>query len=486
MSDTIVRRRLFAPGERILVAVSGGLDSMVMLHLMLDLAGQNGWQLTVAHLNHQLRGRSSNADERLVRRTAEALSVPIVVERADVRKLARSRKLSLEMAARKARHEFLARTGTRLGLSTIALGHHADDQLELFFLRLLRGSGSQGLVGMKWKSPSPVAQSLRLVRPLLDLPKAALHEYAIRHKIAFREDASNACQDFLRNRVRHQLLPLLKKKYQPALDSVVSRTAEILAGESEFAELSARNWLSRLEEQRAQMKRKPKTRVAHKRRGCRFEDLHVAIQRRVIQMQLPRLGIVSDYELVEKLRSKPEKRISITRMDREPVSASQTPLQTLRKVEGSIFCDADGILHLVDKPVALASFASESLTCDLSESSGSAEFGGLRLRWKFSNGTFGPKPLPGRELFDADKVGEKVVLRHWRPGDRFQPIGMTAAVKLQDLFTNLKISADNRRGLVLAATSEGEVFWAEGLRISERFKLTSQTIRRLHWSWERL
>src|SRR5262249_50888065 len=142
-------------GQKILVAVSGGVDSMVLLHLLHGLSQKQKWQITVAHLNHQLRGRSSDADEKLVVRTARDLGLPLVAGRADVKRLVKTSKLSLEMAARKTRHEFLANTAARLKIPTIALAHHADDQVELFFLRLLRGSGSEGLAGMKWRNPSP-------------------------------------------------------------------------------------------------------------------------------------------------------------------------------------------------------------------------------------------------------------------------------------------------------------------------------------------
>ncbi|MGD0094548.1 MAG: tRNA lysidine(34) synthetase TilS, partial [Planctomycetota bacterium] len=151
---SIQTRRLFHPGQRILVAVSGGVDSMVLLQLLHELAPRHGWQLTAAHLNHQLRGRSSEADERLVRRTVQKLTVPLLVGRAAVLERARAGKLSVEMAARELRHGFLARTARQRHIPTVALGHHADDQLELFFLRLLRGSGGEGLAGMKWRTPS--------------------------------------------------------------------------------------------------------------------------------------------------------------------------------------------------------------------------------------------------------------------------------------------------------------------------------------------
>src|SRR6266446_4921470 len=252
-------RRLFRRGGRILVAVSGGLDSMVLLDALRELAPENGWRLKVAHLNHRLRGRSSDADERLVRRTARRLGLPVEAERADVRRFARAHKLSLEMAAREVRHDFLARAARRLDNCSVALAHHADDQLELFFLRLLRGSGGEGLAGMKWRNASPSDSRVELVRPLLDLPKGALKKYAAARGIRFREDASNESLDIQRNRIRHELLPLLRKNYQPALERTVARAMEIIGAEGEFVTRAAREWLEE----------NPKSEIRNPRSGIR-------------------------------------------------------------------------------------------------------------------------------------------------------------------------------------------------------------------------
>ena len=216
---------------------------MVLLHLLQRLAPELGWRVAVAHFNHQLRGRSSVADETFVRRAAERLGLPCLVERGAVKELARAEKLSVEMAARRLRHEFLARAAHECGAEVIALAHHADDQVELFFLRLLRGAGAGGLAGMRWSNPSPADASLTLVRPLLDQPKAVLVTFAKQEKIRFRHDASNDSPEFQRNRVRHELLPLLAKHYQPALTRVILRQMEILGAEAECLDGFAKDWL---------------------------------------------------------------------------------------------------------------------------------------------------------------------------------------------------------------------------------------------------
>jgi len=261
------------------------------LHLLNALAVRHGWKLAEAHFNHRLRGKSSDADESLVRKTAKRLGLRFVSATGEVKKFAMAGGLSVEMAARKLRHEFLAKAAARLKIRKVAFAHHADDQVELFFLRLLRGSGGEGLAGMKWRSRSPVDAGIELIRPLLNEHKTWLRAYALDGGIAFREDGSNDSLDIQRNRIRHELLPLLREKYQPALDRTILRAAELIRGDAEHAAVVAREWLEVFRSGRA---------------GQRFGQLPVAVQRQAIYIQMLELGIVPDFESVEKLRCEPD------------------------------------------------------------------------------------------------------------------------------------------------------------------------------------
>ena len=447
LNSLILARRLFRPGQSLLVAVSGGLDSMVLLALLNELSQHTNWRLSVAHLNHQLRGRSSDADERLVSRVTERLGLRTIVERADVRSLAGSQGLSLEMAARQARHEFLARTAVRFGIPSVALAHHADDQIELFFLRLLRGSSGEGLSGMSWHSPSPANRAVELVRPLLGFSKADLRSYAITHGVRFREDASNACLDIQRNRIRHELLPLLRRRYQRALAHTIPRVMDILGAEAEAVCAAAARWLQR-------------------RHRIPYERLPVALQRRVVLLQLVGLHVEPDFEVIESLRLHVD----------QPISAP-----------GGVSVQRDHRGVLLEGKTATAPFRKGFLEIDFRGKAGQFTFENVDFAWKLEarKGCEQLRSKSGRELFDAEKVGTAIWLRHWRPGDRFQPIGLSAPVKLQDLFVNQRITRDRRRELIVAATLQGEIFWIEDLRISERFKLTPATIHRLQWRWQR-
>ncbi len=446
VAQTVHSRKLFRRDGRILVAVSGGLDSMVLLYLLHRLAPQFGGRLSVAHFNHQLRGRASDADESFVRKTATALGLPFRAGRGAVKAFARQRGLSVEMAARELRHEFLARTAVRLKCRVVVLAHHADDQVELFFLRVFRGAGGEGLAGMKWHSPSPANRTIELVRPLLVVSKAELSAFAAKHEIRFREDASNAFADILRNRVRLELLPLLRRRFQPALDQNVRRLMTIVSGEAEVVDAGAREWL------------------AAKRPA--FDRLAVGVQRRVLQLQLQHLAVVADFELIEALRLAAN----------QPVSVGAA-LSLVREQSGRIS----------KVVVAKDEFRSNRLALRLNAEPQEVEFAGAEIKFnvKIQRGVGSRRAAAGSEFFDAAKVGAKIVLRHWQPGDRFRPIGMNAAVKLQDWFTNQKIPRLRRRELIVATTAGGEIFWVEDQRIGERFKLTAETPRRLIWRWQR-
>jgi tRNA(Ile)-lysidine synthase len=463
--QNIQNRDLFKRGGKILAAVSGGLDSMTLLHALKKLSEKHRWQLVVAHFNHRLRGRASDADERLVRKTAAAMRLRLIAESADVKAFTAKSKLSLEMAARKLRHEFLARTAKRNKIQVVALAHHADDQVELFFLRLLRGAGGAGLSGMKWRSPSPADKTISLVRPLLGFSKSELAEFARENKIHFRHDATNFSPDFLRNRIRNELLPLLRINYQPRLDKTVLRLMEIVGAEAEFVGEVARLWSCSSGRESAHSK-KSQSRLtpAATIQKDDFRKLPLAIQRRVLQLQLSEAGIAPDFGLIESLRQSADVFVSVG-----------PKISVARDAGGKVVLRAESIPQ----------FSRNERAMKLGRA-GESEFGGRHFCWqvqvrKHTGET--PVPLKQREYFDADKIGGGIVLRHWRAGDRFQPIGLKSAAKLQDLFVNAKISAERRRELVLATTADGEIFWVEGLRIGERFKVTPQTTRKLVWKW---
>jgi tRNA(Ile)-lysidine synthase len=440
-------RCLLKRGERIVVAVSGGLDSVVLLRLLDELAPRQGWSLIVAHLNHGVRGRESDRDEAFVQATALRLGWPCVCGWVGRELRSRPRGVSLEMAAREARHRFLAEVAVQAGAPKIALAQHADDQIETVLLRLWRGASGEGLAGMRWLGPSPASADVQVVRPLLGQTRAALRLYARRATVAWREDQSNACEDITRNWLRREIIPRLRRRFGKGLAATVARTAELVGAEADLVSALARKWRA--------SGRAP------------FEALHPALQRRVVTQQLIELGMEPGFELVEWLRAK-------------------TGVRRTIGPGRSLWRDAEGGVQ-VEQLGAVARFGRERCSVRLGGEAGRLAFGGLTVAWRIwvRAGRGHVRPSRRREHFDADRVGPAIALRHWQPGDRFCPIGLQVDAKLQDLFVNAQVPRDERHRRVIGVTAAGELFWVEGLRMAERFKITPQTQRWLEWEWSR-
>jgi len=449
--EAIRAHGMLTPGGAALVAVSGGCDSMVLLEVLSRLASGSGWRLTVAHFNHQLRGRAADADERFVRQAAQRLHLRCLVGHEQVRLAARHRGVSVEMAARELRHAFLARCARKLGVTRIFLAHQADDQVETFLLRLQRGTGAGALAGMKWIAPSPADPELALLRPLLGVTRTALRSYARDRGVGFREDATNASLDSVRNRVRRVWLPWLERHVQAGIAATIRRTMEVLGDQATVIAALARKWL------------------ASSRRRC-FTALEPAVQREVLVIELRRLGVEPTFHRVEHLRLHPDQRVAVG---------------TGRYVQ----CGPDGVLRCVG-PARVPRAPGGGATCRyrLGGTAGEARFGGVNFRWRIRAGRPGAadrlRGTAGVEHFDADRVGRHFTLRHWQAGDRFQPIGLPGAAKLQDLFTNAKVPRAERGRRVLAVTEGGEIFWVEGLRLGEACKLAGSSRRILEWRWD--
>lgn len=465
---SIQSRGLLVPGQGTLLAVSGGLDSIVLLHMLARSASEYGWRLVVAHFNHQLRRSASDADEAWVRLKCRRLGFPCIVGNADVRQHQRNSGQSIEMAARQLRHQFLASTALREGLETIATGHHADDQVELFFLRLFRGAGSSGLAGMRWIGPSPTNPRVRIIRPLLDLSKDDLRAYALSHNLKFREDRTNRSLDYRRNKIRNKLLPLIRREHCPALMPAIGRLMELLLAESDCLSNQASHWL--------RSSRKPA-----------FASLPDALQRWVVHHQLIELEQEPSWDLIEHLRANPGVPIMVA-PERSLASDLNGKLHVMELAEGFHHEPRAGRPAKFKRFIGAApGLDANEVRADLSKKRGELDLPNLRIEWSIQRQSIGgriPRPQKRVEYFDADQVGHILKLRNWNPGDRFRPIGMPVAVKLQDLFVNQKVPRIRRHQLCLAETAKGDIFWVEGLRIGELCKITAQTRHRLKWHWK--
>ena len=441
----IIRAQNFFPGSgNIIVAVSGGIDSMALLHLLATPGLGLLDRLVVAHFNHQLRGADSDADAAFVGESAGQLGLPFESDSGDTQQLAAETGEGIEAAGRQLRHRFFARLANRLG-AVVALAHHADDQIETFFLRLLRGAGDRGLAGMQPSALSPVDSAVTLVRPLLGIRRDEIVEFATREEIEFREDATNADTRFLRNRIRHELLPQLAGKFGASSSRHILKAMQLAGDTADCIDDLAAEWPG-----------EPP-----------FEQLPIAVQRLVVQRQLFTLGITPSFDLVEALRGKVGRVIEVA------------PGRRLQR-------NADGQVEEAE-PAAEPKFSLAKREVSLVGQAGEVEFGGLKIEWERLVGGLAKWRELGqsedREVFDAESLGQAITLRHWQPGDRFHPIGQVGTTKLQDLFVNQKTPKADRRNLVVAEAAAGRLFWVQKLRIADGSKVTDSTRELLMFSW---
>jgi tRNA(Ile)-lysidine synthase len=403
---------------------------MALLHLALQ---EGRYQLFVLHFNHQLRGVQSDGDERFVRDQAEALKLPFICGTSDVRAAAKG--ISIEMAARQLRHQFLALAAQQQD-AEVVLAHHANDQIELFLMRLLRGVQGPGLAGMQEESSSPANPKVRLLRPLLHVCRRELEAYVQTHQIPYREDASNAELFSDRNRIRHTVVPGMRKECGEDFETVMLNHINEVRESLNLKREAARAWLE----------------------GANgFRALPHWLRKEIVATQLDDASIPIKTDRLEKLLD----------------STARMTIAPGRRIS----VDARGKLHIHAPRSAV------EVELDVA-AAGQADFAEAKLTWRYPNqAELGASA--DRLVFDADRVGSPIHLRHWRAGDRIRLSGRASIRPLHEMFSRNKIPREKRTQAIVATTAAGKIFWVEGLRITEDFKVTPATKRFLEWRWSR-
>jgi len=466
--DTIVRHRLLAKGDRVLVAVSGGPDSVALLAVLLKLRKRLGIELTIGHLNHGLRGTAADEDEQFVRGLAKRHKLRSRCRKTDVASRRRAKGGSIEEVARAARYRFLRRAAKELDANVIATGHTADDNAETLLMNLLRGAGLRGLAGI------PIARGegeLRLVRPLLEVTRAEVLEFLERSGLEFRTDATNADTALTRNRIRAELLPRLAREYNPNVANLLTSTAEQLRDVADLigtqVERAAERFVQPVDDGFAV----PLRALRQMPRAVRTELVRT--------LMAERLGRTLGTEQVRQLerflldaqRPQPSLGRSLTCeavFDRMVVRRKRPQLQH-KPMELPVPGVADHPTLNVQVQTCLSARPEDWKRPD-------GETTSLAELWRRVED--GESVELTQEL-DADSVGaEPLILRTRRPGDTLQPTGFDGVKKLQDIFVDAKLPAA-LRGKVPLLCRRNEVLWIPGYRIAEACKVTDETERLL-------
>lgn len=421
VAETILRYNMLPHGHRVGVAVSGGADSIFLLMVLHELAQDRDWPLTVLHLNHALRQNESDLDEALVRETAARLALPCVVERAvDLRGP------NLEEKAREARYAFFARAAARHSLDCVATAHTVDDQAETFLLRLLRGAAGTGLAGI-----AAVAPGGGIIRPLLEIDRWQIEAWLREQRVAWREDASNRDPAFTRNRVRHELLPLLERDWNPGIRRLLAGTAGVLATEEAY-------WRQWADDELALISRPFGGGLVL--RLQRLGNLHPAQRRRLLRRAIER--VKGDLRRVDRNHIYALERLCRSNFGRGAVGLPG--LVVVRSFDEVMF------IGRLPGPAAFA--------IDVMSPGAVGVPGGGTLHFR----VVPPLARTGYTRGAGDCSGLidlPVVVRSWRPGDAYQPTGYARCRKLKELFHEHQVPSWERPFWPIIER-DGQIVWA--------------------------
>ncbi|MCE2503056.1 MAG: tRNA lysidine(34) synthetase TilS [Chlorobi bacterium] len=434
-------------GESILLGVSGGIDSVVMLEVIACLALPLRYEFAVAHFDHGLR-ESSAADADFVRELASRYRVKAFVASANIRRIADEEGRSLEETGRRGRYAFLERIARRHRYDTVMTGHTADDNAETLLVNLLRGSGVTGLAGIP--STRRLGGNVIVARPMLGQRRSEIEKYAVDRGLKWREDETNQSEEFTRNRIRHELLPLLRE-FNPNVISTLNTTAELMRDVDRYLSNAVETAVRVVTREKAV----PGERVVLDVKQLRH--LQPAIRGEVLQ------------------------RVMTVTFDIPPISyaAVKRGLGLIWKETGTRvnlggrfegLRDRDTIVLLKNPPI----LRDVDKSFDLGES---VEVGNITLKTEVLENKSVKFASNGKvEYVSADKLPEKLIIRSWQEGDRFHPLGMKGEKKLSDFLIDRKVPLDQKRQVMVVTDGES-IVWVCGMRIDERYKIDSKTRR---------
>lgn len=420
----IEQHTLCNPGDRILLAVSGGLDSMVMLNLF----KRTGYPIGVAHCNFQLRGSEADEDERFVAEACKLAGIPFFSKKFATREYALENKLSTQVAARELRYAFFQELMTSQQFNFLATAHHVNDSLETVLLKWIHGGSLESFAGI------PV-RNKKIIRPLLFATRSQLADFAAEHGIMWRNDSSNDSDDYQRNFIRHQVIPRLRE-INPAIESTFVHGLKKITGELEFLQLQLEAW----KEKHVQVKN-----------GQVLIDKAALLNATFSDSLLWR--VVREYGF--------------------NIDQCHDMMQAMKRQSGKKFIGTSHLLTLDREYIIISPYDDAYEAVTIREKHSRV----VRGVWEISIERTTSKEISTSSIvayLDADKIKFPITWRYWQPGDSFYPLGMENRKKLSDFLIDRKIPLADKNGISVLE-SEGEIIWVVGHRIDNRYKITPQT-----------
>ena len=446
----IEQEHLIPEQGRVLVALSGGADSVALTLLLHALGTRSRFTVTgVVHLNHRLRP-AADADEQFCRELAEQLSLRFEVGRADVGAQVKTEGISIEEAGHRARYAFFDSSLRQLDADRVATAHTRDDQAETYLMRLIRGAGPEGLTGIRPRSG-------QVIRPVLDVARAELRDYLASRGISFREDETNLDLRITRNRVRHELIPLLRDRFSPSIVGVLARDSAIARGDAE--------WLGSAANERSA------TIVSNDERGLMVDAPTlarepIALARRIAKQALEGVArravgfenIERFLEIVREQQRDPVADFSGCRVEREgdrvlitrprprrPTAATEAGFAYRLAIPGEV--------HVPEAGLVIS--ASRALIDDPARETLSARGSTVAV--------------------SAGPLSDELIVRSWQPGDVVRPLGLGGRKKLQDFFVDRKVVRSERRTVPIVTDKQRGIVWVVGHTVAEDFRVSADT-----------
>jgi tRNA(Ile)-lysidine synthase len=427
----IHENNLVRPGDKILLAVSGGIDSMVMTHLFLNA----GYDIGIAHCNFSLRASESDLDEKLVSEFAAGCNKEFFTIQFDTKAFAGENGISIQMAARELRYSWFEKIRCGNGYNSIAVAHNLNDNIETLLINLIRGTGIAGLTGMK-------PDSNHIIRPLLFATREEITSYCNSNRIIYREDRSNADTKYLRNKIRHQVIPLLKEM-NPSIESTLNETAGIFTGINEIVT----DYVNALREN-----------ISEQKENCiafNISLLNPCLSNQALVFELFRpygIGEVAMNDLMNILNGETGGQL---------FTGSHRIIRNRKELLISVHDDVENRKFYINSPEDLKTIAGiESVTSvDITDD-------------------FVIPGEPGIMCIDSGKLSYPLVLRRWNAGDFFCPLGLNHRKKLSDYFTDRKYSILDKEDAQILE-SDGQIVCILGDRIDNRFRITGSSVNAL-------